>query len=399
MTFSYGESYGFDSGASCSEKTARRGRLLLLKSIPCDLKTQAYCDLPGTMYPWNAVRRFVNENQGMMKRMYGDVRHISVLRNEINNNDITLEDVQETAIRYSRAGWKRNKYLYQESGKSKSNDLLADAHYRRGSYSNRANTRATTTTRTTSSTVDETVPSSTTTILASTSRDTMKSKHAEKREKMTTITAEKSNAPLGMEHENYSNYDEAIEAAIEEIFIDFDGNNTNNQISSNETYSQNVFSQTTTESNLNSNIHIVGAPDLTVLMNKSEPVATISTTLRVHGFSKEEKSTTSTPFNTTIENSTLSSRIDNYDVNENNINSTKSQDNVNIIPTEIDDHFDETSTNTAIAEPIQTESNFGINEKKTEKITAKPIEENSIGQLYQDVAEKEDPIFSNSRGV
>lgn len=57
------DGYGFDAGAKCSEKTARRGRAQLLKAIPCDLSVQAYCNLPGSLYPWNAVRRFVNENQ------------------------------------------------------------------------------------------------------------------------------------------------------------------------------------------------------------------------------------------------------------------------------------------------------------------------------------------------
>lgn len=36
----------------------------------------------------HAVRRFVHENQGLMRRMYGDERHISVLRAELESNDI-----------------------------------------------------------------------------------------------------------------------------------------------------------------------------------------------------------------------------------------------------------------------------------------------------------------------
>lgn len=34
------------------------------------------------------MRRFVQENQGLMRRMYGDQRHISVLRAEIESNDV-----------------------------------------------------------------------------------------------------------------------------------------------------------------------------------------------------------------------------------------------------------------------------------------------------------------------
>lgn len=38
----------------------------------------------------HAVRRFVHENHGLMRRMYGDERHISVLRAEIESNDVEL---------------------------------------------------------------------------------------------------------------------------------------------------------------------------------------------------------------------------------------------------------------------------------------------------------------------
>lgn len=36
----------------------------------------------------HAVRRFVFENHGLMKRMYGEQRHISVLRADMDTNDI-----------------------------------------------------------------------------------------------------------------------------------------------------------------------------------------------------------------------------------------------------------------------------------------------------------------------
>jgi len=36
----------------------------------------------------HAVRRFVYENHGLMKRMYGEQRHFSVLRAEIDSNDL-----------------------------------------------------------------------------------------------------------------------------------------------------------------------------------------------------------------------------------------------------------------------------------------------------------------------
>lgn len=39
----------------------------------------------------HAVRRFVQENQGLMRRMYGDENYISVLRAEFEKNDIELK--------------------------------------------------------------------------------------------------------------------------------------------------------------------------------------------------------------------------------------------------------------------------------------------------------------------
>lgn len=38
-----------------------------------------------------AVRRFVYENHGLMRRMYGAERHISVLRSEIESNDVEYQ--------------------------------------------------------------------------------------------------------------------------------------------------------------------------------------------------------------------------------------------------------------------------------------------------------------------
>ncbi|XP_035916622.1 protein spaetzle 4 isoform X2 [Anopheles stephensi] len=100
---SIAESYGYDSASSCDPtRASRRGRSQLLKTIPCDLSVQAYCNLPGSAYPWHAVRRFVHENQGLMRRMYGDVRHIAVLREEFENNEIDIDDIDRATERYTR---------------------------------------------------------------------------------------------------------------------------------------------------------------------------------------------------------------------------------------------------------------------------------------------------------
>ncbi|XP_017057299.1 protein spaetzle 4 [Drosophila ficusphila] len=150
--------FGFDSANSCSPngKMSRRGRAQILAAIPCDLGQQAFCHLPGSAYPWHAVRRFVHENQGLMKRMYGDVRHISILRDEIQNNEVDAEDMEEAAERYSKDGGRRSaKYLMNgrdrdrdrdDFGSFKNNDVLMEPHFRPVSTSTTSTTKATTTT-------------------------------------------------------------------------------------------------------------------------------------------------------------------------------------------------------------------------------------------------------------
>uniref|UniRef100_A0A182WTE8 Spaetzle domain-containing protein n=1 Tax=Anopheles quadriannulatus TaxID=34691 RepID=A0A182WTE8_ANOQN len=163
------ESYGYDSASSCDPtRASRRGRSQLLKTIPCDLSVQAYCNLPGSAYPWHAVRRFVHENQGLMRRMYGDVRHISVLKEEFENNEIDIDDIDRATERYTRpsghvgsAGGrdgKRMKYLRPSSPhydggpghypRDKSNEIpLNEPHFR----PTQTKTTVTTTTTTTPS--------------------------------------------------------------------------------------------------------------------------------------------------------------------------------------------------------------------------------------------------------
>lgn len=58
---------------------------------PCDFNKQSWCTVPGSAYPWHAVRRFVQENHGLMRRMYGEQRHLSVLRAELMDSDNFVE--------------------------------------------------------------------------------------------------------------------------------------------------------------------------------------------------------------------------------------------------------------------------------------------------------------------
>lgn len=431
LAIRYSNSYGFDAGTACSEKTARRGKAVILKSIPCDLSTQAYCDLPGSLYPWNAVRRFVNENQGMMKRMYGDVRHISVLRNEINNNDITLDDIEEATARYSRAGWKRNKY--QQSSKSNKNvELKSAPEYRRASPTNRSNERSTNARSTTSTTTTPTSPTTstiTTTIdslpvdeqsdeplpLAISSKDAKKIKPIlEKREKMTTITMDKLEAAES-KSDDLATYEEIIEAAIEEIFISpnstIDGKSTNSTESTKQSES---FTEAYGNSTTTSNQDI-----LIARVNKSETAATISTTLRLHGLIKANKSTTTEPnvivvdentnVYTTESNpianmtnisqasfaaltSTGSSGSDELNGGKDDIDATGTQIDQNRVPGDVDvENDDDDDVLTGEIRPGD-----GTNDSTDDK---KPLDGISVGQLYQDVAEKEDPIIVDTHGV
>lgn len=77
---------GYDEYMTCGSGSERYGRQFRFHpELPCDLTKEAWCTDPGNQYPWNSVRRFVYENQGLMKRMYGNQRHYNVLRTEILN--------------------------------------------------------------------------------------------------------------------------------------------------------------------------------------------------------------------------------------------------------------------------------------------------------------------------
>lgn len=326
------------------------------------------------MYPWNAVRRFVHENQGLMKRMYGDVRHISVLRTEINNNDIGADDVEETAARYSRAGWKRNKYLYSDTVKSKNNDLLSESYQRRSSS-------------TTSKPITKDRPtSSSTTTATSTTTTTSATTKARSNERVTATThSSKYKKPLKSIADEADAFEEEIEAAVEQIFEQIrndDGNTENNNVFINVT---DAPFNAEMESN---NIKVVGAPDLS--LNKTE-AATISTTLRIFGFTKEEDTTAASALKRTTESSATAS------VEQTNNNSTDiGQDLDNLITTEGDDGEPQVNDSNT-SESFQTETIVDVDGKQVNKIV-KPGE-NPAGQLFQDVAQKDEPIFVSTRGV
>ncbi|KAL6434623.1 hypothetical protein ACFW04_006163 [Cataglyphis niger] len=82
--------FGYDASSACSKPYSRAGRAHH-ENLPCDFRRQNWCTIAGSAYPWHAVRRFVQENQGLMRRMYGDESYISILRAEFEKNDIEFK--------------------------------------------------------------------------------------------------------------------------------------------------------------------------------------------------------------------------------------------------------------------------------------------------------------------
>lgn len=68
-----------------------------------------------------------------MKRMYGDTRHISILKTEFEKNEIDVDDIEVAAARYSRNGQRReerkSKYAFSEHA-GRLNDVLTEPHFR-----------------------------------------------------------------------------------------------------------------------------------------------------------------------------------------------------------------------------------------------------------------------------
>ena len=69
--------------ASCHLACGPRMSPRMLMDIPCDLDTSSYCQTAGSSYPWTAVRRYIYDNQAVMRQMYGDHRQSYIIQNEI----------------------------------------------------------------------------------------------------------------------------------------------------------------------------------------------------------------------------------------------------------------------------------------------------------------------------
>ncbi|XP_018575280.1 protein spaetzle 4 [Anoplophora glabripennis] len=79
---STGQSFNSGGDHAACGRPYRSGRMYL---PPCDMRKQGFCNTPGNTYPWHAVKRFVRDNQGLMRRMYGDQRHGHVLKSEFHD--------------------------------------------------------------------------------------------------------------------------------------------------------------------------------------------------------------------------------------------------------------------------------------------------------------------------
>ncbi|CAB3234453.1 unnamed protein product [Arctia plantaginis] len=104
---------GLDYASACARPNrSSRGRAL--PNVPCDLGKHNYCTTPGNNYPWHSIRRFIRENQGLMKRMYGEERQISIIKAELDNfieddeDDVNSktsnfeEDIIKTKMMYTK---------------------------------------------------------------------------------------------------------------------------------------------------------------------------------------------------------------------------------------------------------------------------------------------------------
>ncbi|XP_055837080.1 protein spaetzle 4 [Episyrphus balteatus] len=264
--------FGFDSANSCSpNKMSRRGRAQLVATIPCDLSRQAYCHLPGAAYPWHAVRRFVHENQGLMKRMYGDVKHISILRTEIQNNDIDVEDLEQTAARYSRDGFRKTKVMHNQFESNRNNDVVKEPHFRPvlsttiKPSSTTSSSSSSTTTTDTPITTDEATPLPTEPGTTPNDMDLTTTT-----QKLTTL---KSNSTTEGSKRSTSKLDDVEFDESDEELSDEDDTNHEESLESNSVYEPTSPSS----ASVGDNIKIVDSPNLVV----SNASATLSTTLKV----------------------------------------------------------------------------------------------------------------------
>lgn len=85
-----GRTGGAAEAQSCGPRLSAR----FLLDIPCDMSRSAFCNVPGSSYPWHAVRRYIFENQGLVRRMYGEERHSLIVGNELEARRLRYDDLR-----------------------------------------------------------------------------------------------------------------------------------------------------------------------------------------------------------------------------------------------------------------------------------------------------------------
>jgi len=95
-----GDSYSYDEYSYC-DRQARTARVLDLVPTNCEMSTYGFCYEKGQDYPDKAIRRFLKENLGLMKRMTSDLDSREVVRemrsgfNHWTDPESVMEDVEE----------------------------------------------------------------------------------------------------------------------------------------------------------------------------------------------------------------------------------------------------------------------------------------------------------------
>ncbi|KAH7642511.1 hypothetical protein HUG17_5556 [Dermatophagoides farinae] len=121
-------------------------RLLKENVIPCDINTNGYCTEPGQAYPWSSMRRFIFENQGFVKKMYGEQRQSQIIHDELERLNNLYQD---SSSRLSSASRRHSKQR-QNFGKLNSNHNVDDDSNKTGDDRFQSkHSQATTTTTTT----------------------------------------------------------------------------------------------------------------------------------------------------------------------------------------------------------------------------------------------------------
>ncbi|XP_077507333.1 uncharacterized protein LOC144116515 [Amblyomma americanum] len=85
---------GRPRGAADAQSCGPRISARFLLDIPCNMTRSAFCNVAGSSYPWHAVRRYIFENQGLVRRMYGDQRHSVIVGSELEARRLRYDDLR-----------------------------------------------------------------------------------------------------------------------------------------------------------------------------------------------------------------------------------------------------------------------------------------------------------------